>query len=233
MPDYRPQTRFQTLLAWLEHMPNAVGRSCGRKLKRRMTPRSVAAFEATLARIGPDDTCLDLGANLGVFTRKLAATGARVEAYEPDAETFARLQENVGHLPNVTLHQKAVGAKSGTVFLRRAIGYAADRDVLSQAATVVFDDPSRFDAAVISVEQVGFRDLLAAVPGRVALIKMDIEGAEFDILSDILDGTMPANFDALFVETHEKDAPEKLRDVRRFRAAAARLEQPCIDLYWP
>ena len=232
MPDYRPQTLFQSLLARCEPLDNALGRSCGRKLKRRYVPRALAAFDARVAALGPADTCLDLGANIGTFTRQLAATGAQVHAYEPDPDTFARLAANTADLPNVTLHQKAVGAASGTVHLRRAVGYAADRERLSQASSVIFRDDGRFDGETIAVEQVGFRDLLAGLP-PVALIKMDIEGAEFDILADILQGGGPLTFGALFVETHETSAPERLQDVRRYRRLAAGIAAPHIDLYWP
>lgn len=232
MASYQPETLFQRLLARLEPLDNAIGRSAGRKLKRRYVRRSLAAFEARAARLGPGDTCLDLGANLGAFTWRLAATGAHVHAFEPDPETFARLTEAVGHLPNVTLHQKAVGATSGTVHLRRAIGYAEDPGRWSQASSVVFRQDDRFGPDTIAVEQVAFRDLLAGLP-HIALIKMDIEGAERAILADILEGDMPPSFDALFAETHETQAPETLADVRRLRRLAARIDAPYIDLYWP
>ena len=39
----------------------------------------------------------------------MATSGAEVHAYEPDPTTFARLQEAVVDLPNVHLHQAAVG----------------------------------------------------------------------------------------------------------------------------
>ncbi|MGB5870838.1 MAG: FkbM family methyltransferase [Albidovulum sp.] len=224
---------FMALLARLEKVPNAIGRSAGRKLKRRMAPRSLAEFEARLARLGPSDICLDLGANIGTISARLAATGALVHAYEPDPETFARLQENTRHLPNVVLHPKAVGQADGTVFLRRIKGFSADPSRHSLGSSVVFDDPAQFDDAPVAVEQVGFRRLLASFTGRIALIKMDIEGAEFDILNDIMDGTLPGNFDALYVETHENAAPARRAEIFRHRASAQRREHPHIDLFWP
>jgi FkbM family methyltransferase len=228
-----PKAPLPLLFAWLERIPGAAGRSFGRKLKRRMAPRSLADFDAWLARIGPADTCLDLGANVGVITERLAKTGATVHAYEPDPDTFARLEANVAHLPNVILHQQAVGARAGHVKLRRIKGFASDPARFSLGSSVFFDDQAQFDAATITVEQLGFRDLLASFPGRLALIKVDIEGAEFDILKDIMDGGLPSNFDALFVETHENSAPQFRADIRRFRAAAQRLRHPHIDLFWP
>jgi len=226
-------TPFQALLDRLAQMDNRVGYSCGRKLKRRLLAASRAAFDARVARLGPGDICLDLGANIGEFTQILARTGATVHAYEPDPETFATLRANVGRAANVVLHQKAVGARPGTVQLRRTLAYAEDRARQSQASSVYFDAPETFGGATIAVEQVGFREVLAALPKPAALIKMDIEGAEFDILDDIFDGGMPANMDALFVETHEGFALDRLPALRRHQRVAMALEQPYINLYWP
>jgi FkbM family methyltransferase len=225
---------LMALFALLEQSPGGLGRSFGRKLKRRMAPRSLAEFEARLTRIGPGDICLDLGANAGVVTTQLARTGAMVHAFEPDPDTFARLAANVGHIPNVTLHQKAVGARSEQVHLRRIKGFASDPARFSLGTSAVLNTPGQFEQDTIAVDQLGFRDLLASfAPGKVALIKMDIEGAEFAILQDILDGELPANFDALFVETHENAAREYRAAIRRYRSKAIGLHYPHIDLFWP
>lgn len=56
-----------------------------------------------LARIGPDDLVLDLGAGLGALTAPLAATGARVIAVERDDEYARRLRGRFAGVPNVTV----------------------------------------------------------------------------------------------------------------------------------
>src|SRR5689334_19103037 len=53
---------------------------------------------ATLARVGPGDTVVELGAGLGHLTRALAATGAQVIAVERDRELVPVLR---AELPRV------------------------------------------------------------------------------------------------------------------------------------
>ena len=68
--------------------------------------------------IRPGMTVVDVGANVGAYTRFLAdLTGASggVHAFEPSPRNFNRLQYATARLPNVTANQAAVGERSGTI----------------------------------------------------------------------------------------------------------------------
>ncbi|WP_284164052.1 FkbM family methyltransferase [Frigidibacter sp. SD6-1] len=231
MTDYRPANAYQWLLARVGRWPNLLGASARRKLRRAWAARTLADFEDELRCLGPDDIALDLGANIGTFTRRLAATGAMVHAFEPDPDTFARLKEACGDLPNVVLHQAAVGATNGTVRLYRA---PSDRRAdYSEMASTVFSTSRQYRAETIDVEQRAFADILDALPGPASLIKMDIEGAEFDILREIFRDPCRWTFGALFVETHETRALDQIPAIDKMRTVAASLARPRINLYWP
>ena len=65
-------------------------------------------------------TVVDVGANVGVYTRFLAGltgTSGGVHAFEPSPRNFNRLQYATARLPNVTANQAAVGQRSGTIGL--------------------------------------------------------------------------------------------------------------------
>ena len=68
-----------------------------------------------LAAVGPADQILEVGAGTGTLTRELAATGARVVAYEVDRRLRPLLEEVMGDLANVELRfSDAVKAKFGS-----------------------------------------------------------------------------------------------------------------------
>ena len=69
---------------------------------------------AITAMLKPGDLAVDCGANMGVVTQRLAATGADVVAFEPDPFAFKTLEQKFAKLPNVTLINAAVGVGSGT-----------------------------------------------------------------------------------------------------------------------
>ncbi|TMA28816.1 MAG: ribosomal RNA small subunit methyltransferase A [Deltaproteobacteria bacterium] len=62
---------------------------------------------AALARVGPGDTVVELGAGLGHLTRALAATGARVIAVERDRELVPILREQLAGVEIVEADAKS------------------------------------------------------------------------------------------------------------------------------
>ena len=232
MAYYRPNGLFQTVLDRLQYWPNAVGRSAGRKLDRRYKRRAEQDFRRVLATLGPGDACLDLGANRGEFTRLMAATGATVHAYEPDPDTFARLQTACAALSNVHLHQAAVGIRAGEVTLRREAGYADDPIGHSVGSSVRFTDPRMDQGPGIHVPQCAFADVVVAAGPRLRVIKMDIEGSEIDILTDLMHSGAPLDVAHLFVETHQQHYPADLPAVWQLRRWAATQSRPDINLHW-
>jgi FkbM family methyltransferase len=232
MAYYRPNGLFQTVLDRVQYWPNAVGRSAGRKLDRRYKRRAEQDFRRVLATLGPGDACLDLGANRGEFTQLLAATGATVHAYEPDPDTFARLQAACAALSNVHLHQAAVGIRAGEVTLRREAGYAEDPIGHSVGSSVRFTDPRMDQGQGIHVPQRAFADVVVAAGPRLRLIKMDIEGSEIEILTDLMHSGVPLDVEHLFVETHQQHYPADLPAVWQLRRWAATQSRPDINLHW-
>ena len=171
-----PKKPLHRLLFALSGGDNAIGRSSRRKLMRRLPRKSLADFDARLALLTPGDICIDLGANLGLFTEKLAQTGAQVHAYEPDPHYFAILQKRFAGQSNVHLHNVAVSAVAGTAILRRARGFEAAPDLMSQSSSIAVLDEAKFDlAGGIAVETRAFADVVNDFDRPVTLVKMDIE----------------------------------------------------------
>jgi FkbM family methyltransferase len=230
MVTYRPETAMQRWLDALRHLPGPVGRAARRKLARRYGPRAVADFEARMATVGAGDILVDMGANVGDFTERLAATGATVHAWEPDPYAFERLKQRFAGHANVQLHNAAVAAQAGRLRLARKAGFDTDPARHSTASSIVFGDAGKDG---IEVEVVSFADALAACGGRAKIVKMDIEGAEFDILTEVFREPQAWPFDVLYVETHERQAIDRIPLIDSLRARAETIAHPVINLYWP
>ncbi|MGL6210416.1 MAG: FkbM family methyltransferase, partial [Paracoccaceae bacterium] len=157
-----------------------------RRQQRNLRKASAEGFLAGVcAMLRPGDLALDLGANMGVVTEVLAATGADVVAFEPDPFAFGSLQARFADRPNVSLVQAAVGVGSGTVRLMRADNFGTNPEGASVKSTIL-DGGRRIDAAnSVEVPLLDFPAYViekVAERGQIAFIKMDIEGAEVDIL---------------------------------------------------
>ena len=116
-------------------------------------------------------TFLDIGANVGQYTVPLSRSFKRVIAVEPNPLAVEILKENLARndIRNVDVIPKAVTAVSGLVSLYRG-GYLTTWNTREGKATG------------ITVQSVTLDELLQQC-GNVDLLKMDIEGAEREVLS--------------------------------------------------
>lgn len=125
---------------------------------------------------GDPHTVLDLGSHIGVSILYFHARWpqARIVGVEPDPLTFALLEENVRGLAGVHVVNAAVAGKDGRALLYRA------RDSWSSSLT-----PQDTDGAV-PVETCTVPSLTKRVGmSRIDLLKLDVEGAEEQVLDDI------------------------------------------------
>lgn len=180
---------------------------------------------AITAMLKPGDLVLDCGANMGVVTEVLAATGADVIAYEPDPFAFATLEQKFANAANVTLVNAAVGVGSGTIWLMRADNFGENPEGASVKSTIL-DGGRRIDVEnSVEVTLLDFPTLVrekTAERGEIAFVKMDIEGAELEILETMDRDGLFTHVRALVAETHER----KFKDLRdRYKALRDNVAQ--------
>jgi FkbM family methyltransferase len=128
--------------------------------------------------IRPGAIVVDVGANIGYNTvyasRRVGPTG-RVVAVEPAADNVRVLRENIAAntLENVIVHAVAAGRahELRALFLRGQVS----------AVNSLF--PESVYATVTGVEQVRVAPLDDLVEGDPDLVKIDVEGAELDVLA--------------------------------------------------
>ena len=137
----------------------------------------------------PDPYIVDCGANIGlsIIYFKRLYPGARIIAFEPDPKAFRVLETNMGifRLQDVRLVPKGVW-KSQTVLNFFSEGADGGR--------IVINGDSR---DIISIETVRLKEYLGK---RVDFLKIDIEGAEAEVLEDCQDAL--GNVKNIFVEYH-------------------------------
>lgn len=194
---------------------------------------SKEAFERSLAALDANALCLDLGANIGSISEQLAASGAHVHAFEPDAWAFGQLTERLGQKENVTLHNAAVGGQDGTLTLMRDPGFEKNQAGTSQGtsafASLLWEEG---EAETFEVELIDIRRFLRELERPVDLMKVDIEGAEVDLLEVLLDAPELAQVREMFIETHEPQMPQLRPRLKTLRRRIRTLEHPVIHLDW-
>ena len=131
------------------------------------------------------DTAIDIGANLGYYTRPLAdivgATG-EVYAVEPVPVIFSVLKRNVGGRKNVVLLNYALGSEERTVEM--ANDSVAAAGYFGTGRNFVSDGELSGNAIRFSAQMVRGSRLFANLK-RIDFIKCDIEGYERVVIPEL------------------------------------------------
>lgn len=122
--------------------------------------------------IKPDYICLDIGANVGVFTKHLSGMAKQVLSFEPFPQTFAYLAHNVKalDLKNVSVFQAAVSDRCGTVSMEPG-KYRDGTPNNLYMSHIVADKGNIPSLTIDSLE----------LP-RVDFVKLDVEGHERQVI---------------------------------------------------
>jgi FkbM family methyltransferase len=169
----------------------------------------------------PDTTFLDIGAWCGPITMIAADRCQHVYAVEPDPVAVADLRRNLAlsSINNVTVCECAIAERSGHV----EIGPVLD-GLLGDSMTTVWSHTDKLRVPAVSlyvllVEQ-DIKDL--------ALIKLDVEGAEETILPAIT-SFLEYTHVPLLLSTHAALAPEPTAYLDTIRAALEPFHTEVID----
>jgi len=136
-------------------------------------PHEIGTEKLFLKVLKPDAVVVDIGANIGYYTRiasKLVGAGGSVIAFEPMPAAYRVLQLNCADLANVILFPVALGDKQGeATFYVRKKGDASSLwpDISSKKVQVQVDT---------------LDNKLAKYP-RIDFIKIDVEGFEPEVLA--------------------------------------------------
>lgn len=144
------------------------------------------ALEALLSAVPEDGVVLDIGANIGAFSLPLAARAKRgtVHSFEPTSSATTRLQRNIelNGLHNVVVNQCAASSGSDAMSLWVPEAHWKGRLYNSGRTSAYVGEASpgwrREEVAAIRLDDYVARQRLQ----RVDAIKIDVEGAELDVL---------------------------------------------------
>ncbi|WP_439523102.1 FkbM family methyltransferase [Marivita sp.] len=216
----------------LQHLPGALGLKYRRKLRKIVdTPVAEAAFRAALTS-ATGQICIDLGANLGQHARHMAEHAAKVYAFEPDPWTAAELRKRLADVANVEVIEAAAGTEDGTFPLYRTASFDADPEEQSQSSSLMAEKRNVDASSAIDVKVIDFPAFLESLDSEIAVIKMDIEGAEVPLLEVLFDHPVKSRIGHLFVETHESRLPDLLARTNALRDRAAQMTHPVVNMDW-
>jgi FkbM family methyltransferase len=147
-----------------------------------------AEMRDALGLLDPGDVFVDVGANVGVYSlhaaRRVGPSG-KVFFFEPTTETYERISENIrlNGFKNMKGFEKAVADKEGTVDFMVC---ESNNSNYIGTGTLTEEERGSMEVRTVPVDTI---DALASREGvdKVALIKIDAEGAELLVMKGALE----------------------------------------------
>jgi FkbM family methyltransferase len=163
----------------------------------RLGVHELAVTEVMWRLTDPVDLALDLGANIGYFTSLLAIRARAVIALEPHPEVAARLRANADRWPcgDVRIDERAASGKNGAANLVEPPGFEVN------AGTAGLREDAAEDGRAIQVQTVRIDDVIGGE--RVGILKLDVEGHEYDALSGGRRALEEGRVRDIFFEDHD------------------------------
>lgn len=146
-------------------------------------------FEAYRRLLRSGNTCVDVGAHVGryaVFPARLIGDKGRVYALEPNPETYWALRANVAlnQCDNISVHHLGLAASPGRALLHLYEPQFSSWSSLHPHAMTRPDGSRSVPSSTVEVTIDTLDCFVRRMEiGQIDLLKLDVEGAELEVLS--------------------------------------------------
>lgn len=206
-------------------------RRAGYRVPGSLLDNDTSAMRRMAQLLGKDDVVIDLGAHVGNASIEFAHHARQVFSFEPNPHVFAELKARTKHYPNITIFNKAVSDQTGTTKLYFETPKPGR---FYEGATIMQGKSNVGYGKYHDVETISISDVLDLIGEQVAVVKMDIEGAEYMVLDAMLASGRMAEIHKVYIECHV-DRIAGLAEAKAKTLAAAQaagvLEK--LDFTWP
>lgn len=168
-----------------------------------------------------DCILVDIGANIGISSLYFSRISSvrKIYAFEPVADTFSQAKENFARNgKNDTIAVENIGLGNSSrretfIFNKMMKGNTGLRGKLSKS----YAQAQEYDERPVQIEDADgvFRRIISENPREKIVVKMDCEGAEYEIIGRLSETNLLGNIHAFLIEWHDK--------------GAASIEQPLRD----
>lgn len=141
-----------------------------------------------LPYIGDKAVCVDVGANIGLYSLALSvlAPGGQIYAFEPSHDAFDNLKKNLAHnkVTNVKVSQLALGNSTGNVRFHEIPFFTAGSFTVDESCFLTSEilGSTYFEAPCTTLDEFVNGERIE----HLDLIKVDVEGGEMSVIEGAL-----------------------------------------------
>ena len=181
-----------------------------------------------LESLTSDSIVIDIGANYGEVEKVLSPIGCKVYAFEPHPVFFSMLKKNYADNDNVILSNFAIWKTNE----KKTFYFKRSASALNGGATLMSEKTNITDLNLnVEVTCLDVSELVASIGKPIDVLKMDVEGAEYEILQRLYESGAYKNIKSIYFEDHSRKMPS----IKFHQLKAGVLENyknENVSLYW-
>ena len=165
------------------------------------------------------DIFIDCGANVGDITEPFAQLGAVVFAFEPNKVAYDVLAKRFAQQENVKCYMSAVSTYDGVGKLYLHENNEVDPIAFSTGSSL---NSEKVNVSVDDYEEVSVVDLANVIEKikktsgkNIHILKIDIEGAECEVVEKLMDKNLLDDIKYVLIETHEQKNPSLVEPTKK------------------
>jgi len=189
-------------------------------------------FNRYLSSLNSEGIAIDCGANVGNITEILAKTGVKVYAFEPNPFAYQKLIEKVKSFDRVTCINKGVWDKNTTMKLYPHEMAEDDEAFWSFGSSIIESKGNVDTSRSVEVEIIDLTEFIEKLGEPIDLLKIDIEGAECELLERFIAKELYKTVKMTLVETHDSKIPGQKEKTDRVRRLIKEKSIKNINLNW-
>lgn len=170
--------------------------------------RAKRALFRLLSNLGSEDDVIDIGANVGNISWEMSKYAKKVYAFEPFPPAYLEIVKKAKLRSNIIPFNIGISTKSET--MRLYLHKSGNNESLdfSQGSSLISSKCNVDNSNFVDVECVTIQRMLEIIKvKKVKLVKMDIEGAEVELLLNLIETNDIDWFDVMIVEMHDHKIP--------------------------
>ncbi len=190
-------------------------------------------FNDVFKAIDSNSIVIDCGANVGDISLRFAEKGAVVYAFEPNPYAYDILSKRLKKYENATCINKGVWTADTTMKLFFHQHAEVRDEAFWSFGSSLIEGKSNVDKdRWVEVQVIDLTEFIESLDTKISLLKMDIEGAECEVLEKLIEKEQHKKIDLIVVETHDRKIPGQKQKTDKIRAMIRDRGIGNIKLSW-